>query len=110
MVLSAVVGWSAREKTPSFLNVYNQWRVHLDSRYRVRRLRRAIAPKCEPNMSLTSVDFDQVCREALEHGGDLPITVRDRVIEDLRLRFEHPGEYVAYLDRYETRKCLSRGR
>jgi len=59
-------------------------------------------------MPLTSVEFDQVCREALEQGGDLPIPSRDRVIEDLRLRFEHPGEYVAYLDRYETVDKLRR--
>jgi len=59
-------------------------------------------------MSLTSVEFDQVCREALEQAGDLPTAVRDRLIEDLRLRFEHPGQYVAYLDRYETVDKLRR--
>jgi hypothetical protein len=53
-------------------------------------------------MSMTSVEFEQVCAEALEHGGDLPMPVRDRVIEDLRLRFDYPGQYVAYLDSYET--------
>jgi hypothetical protein len=59
-------------------------------------------------VSLTSVEFDQVCREALEQAGELPVAVRDRMIEDLRLRFEHPGQYVAYLDRYETVDKLPR--
>ena len=59
-------------------------------------------------MSLTSVEFDQLCQEALEHAGDVSSAVKDRLIEDLRLRFEYPGQYVAYLDRYETVNKLRR--
>ena len=59
-------------------------------------------------MSLTSVEFDQLCREALEQAADVSSAVKDRVTEDLRLRFEYPGQYVAYLDRYETVNKLRR--
>ena len=59
-------------------------------------------------MSLTSVEFADLCREALEQAGDVSSAVKDRLIEDLRLRFEYPGQYVAYLDRYETVSKLCR--
>ena len=53
-------------------------------------------------MSTSSVKFEQLCDEALRQAGDLSAAARDRVVEDLRLRFEFPGEYVAYLDKYGT--------
>lgn len=59
-------------------------------------------------MSVVSVEFDQLCREALEEAGDISSVVRDRLVEDLRLRFEYPGQYVAYLDRYHTVNKLRR--
>jgi len=59
-------------------------------------------------MSVTSVEFDQLCREALEQAGDVSCAVRDRMIADLRLRFDYPGEYVAYLDKYKMVSKLRR--
>jgi len=59
-------------------------------------------------MSVTSVEFDHLCREALEQAGDISSAVRDRLVEDLRLRFEYPGQYVAYLDRFDTVNKLRR--
>ena len=55
-----------------------------------------------------SVEFDQLCHEALRQAGDVSSAVRDRVIADLRLRFEFPGQYVAYLDSYRTVNRLRR--
>jgi hypothetical protein len=54
------------------------------------------------------VEFEQVCQEALQQAGDVSAAARDRVVEDLRLRFEYPGEYVAYLDSYRTINKLRR--
>jgi hypothetical protein len=65
-------------------------------------------PEHEPIMSSVSVEFEQLCREALERAGDASSAAKDRIIEDLRLRFEYPGEYIAYLDRYETVNKLRR--
>ena len=58
--------------------------------------------------SSSVIEFDQLCDEALRDAGELSAAVRDRLVEDLRLRFEHPGEYVAYLDRYKTVNRLRR--
>lgn len=38
----------------------------------------------------------------MSKAGDAFRVVRERMIEDLRLRFEYPGEYVGYLDKYRT--------
>ncbi len=55
-----------------------------------------------------SVEFEQLCQDALQQVGDMSAAARDRVIEDLRLRFEYPGQYVAFLDSYRTVDKLRR--
>jgi hypothetical protein len=44
--------------------------------------------------------FDDWCRLALERTDDTSAPARELIVEDLRLRFEYPDEYVAYIDRY----------
>ena len=52
--------------------------------------------------SLSSVEFDQLCQETLRDVGEVSAAAKGCLIEDLRLRCECPGEYVAYLDNYKT--------
>lgn len=59
-------------------------------------------------MSSVSIEFEQLCRDALEQVGDASSAAKDRIIQDLRLRFEYPGQYVAYLDSYKTVNKLRR--
>lgn len=59
-------------------------------------------------MSTSAVGFDQLCKEALQHAGDVSSAVRDRLLADLRQRFEFPGQYVAYLDEYRLVDRLRR--
>ena len=51
----------------------------------------------------TSPSFEKVCQQALRNAGKATPGARDRIREDLRLRFEHAGEYVAYIDRWKVR-------
>ena len=48
-----------------------------------------------------SLSFEKVCQRALRNGGKLSPAAGDRIREDLRLRFEYAGEYVAYIDRWK---------
>jgi hypothetical protein len=48
------------------------------------------------------LDFHTLCEEALSAAGEITPAQRDRVIEDLRLRFKYANQYVAYVDRIET--------
>ena len=47
-----------------------------------------------------SSEFEQLCDQALAIAGDVSSAQRERIIADLRLRFEHPSEYAAYIDEY----------
>jgi hypothetical protein len=62
------------------------------------------------NGSASSVEFDQLCQEilSLSDVGEVSAAAKDRLIEDLRLRCEYPGEYVAYVDNYKTVNKLRR--
>lgn len=55
-----------------------------------------------------SVEFNELCEEALRDVGQASAATKDRLVEDLRLRFEYPGQYAAYLDRFETVSKLQR--
>jgi hypothetical protein len=59
-------------------------------------------------MASTDVEFDQFCQQALEQAGDTSAAQRDAILADLRLRFEHPGEYIAYIDRYHIPNRIRR--
>ncbi|NUQ62228.1 MAG: hypothetical protein HUU20_07055 [Pirellulales bacterium] len=59
-------------------------------------------------MSSAEVEFDQLCRDALREAGEISAAQRDAILADLRLRFEHPGQYVAYIDRCQVRNKISR--
>ena len=50
----------------------------------------------------TSPSFEEVCQQALRNEGKLSPAAQDRIREDLRLRFEFPGEYVVYIDRWKV--------
>lgn len=54
------------------------------------------------DQSGASVEFDELCEEALRDVGEASAATKDRLVEDLRLRFEYPSQYAAYLDRFET--------
>ena len=54
-------------------------------------------------MSSAEALFEQLCQDALREAGDISAVQRDSILADLQLRFEHPGQYVAYIDRYEVR-------
>ncbi len=56
-------------------------------------------------MSISSPSFEQLRRHSLRQATDLTPIARDRIVADLRLQYDHPGEYVAYLDR---RKIVDR--
>ena len=43
-----------------------------------------------------------MCEQALRNAGKSTRGAQDRIREDLRLRFEHAGEYVAYIDRWKV--------
>jgi hypothetical protein len=55
-----------------------------------------------------SVELNELCEEALRNVGEASAATKDRLVEDLRLRFEYPGQYAAYLDRFETVSKLRR--
>lgn len=55
-----------------------------------------------------SVEFNDLCEQALRDVGEVSAATKDRLIEDLCLRFEYPGQYAAYLDRFETAGKLRR--
>lgn len=59
-------------------------------------------------MSSAEVAFDQFCQDALREAGEISAAQKDSILEDLGLRFEHPGEYVAYIDRYQIRNRIRR--
>lgn len=44
-------------------------------------------------------EFRSACRKALRRAGNLAAIGRDRIIADLRLQFDHAGQYVAFVDR-----------
>lgn len=50
----------------------------------------------------TSPQFRAACRKALRRTHGLDAVARDRIIADLRLQFDHSGEYVAFIDRHRT--------
>lgn len=52
--------------------------------------------------------WDLTLRQALAEAGDLPPEARERLREDLRLQFDYPGEYVAYLDSWKTQRQTRR--
>lgn len=45
-------------------------------------------------------DFEQLCDETLASAGDVTAVERDQIIADLKLRYEHAGEYAAYVDEF----------
>ncbi len=49
----------------------------------------------------TSLSFAKVFQQAMRNSGNLLPAAQDRIREDLRLRFEYAGEYVAYIDRWK---------
>lgn len=55
-----------------------------------------------PSAKSCSPQFGAACRKALRRVRGLDAVGRDRIIADLRLQFDHAGEYVAYIDRYKT--------
>jgi hypothetical protein len=59
-------------------------------------------------MSTAEVQFEQICQEALRAAGEISAVQKDLILADLELRFEHPGEYVAYIDRYQIRDKIRR--
>lgn len=49
-----------------------------------------------------SPKFEKVCQQVLNGYGELTPVAKDRIVENLRLQFEYPGQYVAYVDRFKT--------
>jgi len=62
----------------------------------------------DETMSSAEVQFEQLCQVALREAGEVSAAQRDSILEDLALRFEHPGEYVAYIDHYRVRGRIRR--
>lgn len=62
----------------------------------------------EGSLRSSTSDFELACQKALRRAGDLAPLGRDRIIEDLRIRFDYAGEYVAYIDRIKTIKKVRR--
>lgn len=48
-----------------------------------------------------SLAFKSACSQALKRAGELAPIGRDRIVADLRIRFDYRGEYVAYIDRFK---------
>jgi len=64
-----------------------------------------------PKSKSSSPQFRAACRKALRRARGLDAVCRDRIVADLRLEFEHAGEYVAFIDRHRNvdgRRRLSR--
>lgn len=59
-------------------------------------------------MSSAEAQFEQLCHDALREAGDVSAAQKDAIVADLGLRFEHPGEYVAYIDRYLVQNRIRR--
>lgn len=51
---------------------------------------------------VSSASFDLLLKEAVRAAGTLSAAEQDLIREDLRLRCELPGHYVAYFDHYRT--------
>ena len=56
----------------------------------------------------TASSFDKVCQQAMRNAGKLSPAAQDRIREDLRLRFQYPDEYVAYIDRWKIQGKVRR--
>ncbi len=59
-------------------------------------------------MSSADLSLRQLCEDALREAGDISAAQVDAIRADLELRFEHPGKYVAYIDRYQVRNKIRR--
>lgn len=55
-----------------------------------------------PSAKSSSPQFRTACRKILRRARLLDAVSRDRIMADLRLQFDHAGEYVAFIDRYRT--------
>lgn len=53
-------------------------------------------------MPESSLDFETVCREVLNRAGEISAFDRDCIIEDLKLRFQYPNQYIAFIDGWRT--------
>jgi hypothetical protein len=56
----------------------------------------------------SSPTFEKVCEQALRNAGKVSPAARDRIREDLRLRFQFAGEYVAFIDRWKVQGKVRR--
>jgi hypothetical protein len=59
-------------------------------------------------MSSAELSLRQLCEDALREAGDISALQGDAIRADFQLRFEHPGKYVAYIDRYQVRNKTCR--
>jgi hypothetical protein len=58
-------------------------------------------------MASADLQLQQLFNAALREAGKLSALQKDLVCSDIELRYRHPGEYVAYIDRYkvQNRNC-----
>ena len=56
----------------------------------------------------SSPSFEKVCEQALRNAGKLSPAAQDRIREDLLLRFQFAGEYVAFIDRWKVQGKVRR--
>ncbi|MGO8689625.1 MAG: hypothetical protein ACLQLG_08315 [Thermoguttaceae bacterium] len=59
-------------------------------------------------MSRAEIQFESLCQDALREAGEISAAQTDSILADLGLRFEHPGEYVAYIDHYQVKGRIRR--